>query len=193
MKLYGSINRLKKFSTKVVKSGKMWEFFSTFTSQEIMPEINLFGAYECTADEKGRVMMPASFKKQLASLVKKGFVIKQSIFSRSLEMYPTASWNALAGEVNKLNKFVKKNVEFIRLFNYGVRPIELDGAFRFHIPKDLVDFAGIKKDVVLVGTQDRIEVWDKKAYEKFIKENGARFETLAQDVMGRSSAAEHGS
>ena len=73
-----------------------------------MTEINLFGAYECTADDKGRVMLPASFKKQLTSLTNKGFVIKQSIFSKSLEMYPTASWNALAGEVNKLNKFVKK-------------------------------------------------------------------------------------
>jgi MraZ protein len=135
-------------------------------------------------------MMPAAFKKQLATLVKKGFVIKQSIFSKSLEMYPTASWNSLAEEVNKLNKFIKKNVEFIRLFNYGVRPIELDGSFRFHIPKDLVDFAGIKKDVVLVGTQDRIEVWDKKAYEKFIKENGSRFEALAQEVMGESADAE---
>jgi len=149
-----------------------------------MADINLFGAYECTADEKGRVMLPASFKKQIASVLKKGFVIKQSIFSKSLEMYPTASWNVLSNQVNQLNKFIKKNVEFIRLFNYGVRPIELDGTFRFHIPKDLIDFAGIKKDVVLVGTQDRIEVWDKRTYEKFIKENGSRFEQLAQEVMG---------
>ena len=153
-----------------------------------MRDINLFGAYECTADEKGRVMLPASFKKQLSSILKKGFVIKQSIFSKSLEMYPTASWNALAGKVNELNKFNKKNVEFIRLFNYGVRPIDLDGTLRFHIPKDLVDYAGIKKDVVLVGTQDRIEVWDKRAYDKFIKENGSRFEQLAQEVMGGESA-----
>ncbi|MEW6469797.1 MAG: division/cell wall cluster transcriptional repressor MraZ [Bacteroidota bacterium] len=149
-----------------------------------MAEINLFGSYECAADAKGRVMMPSALKKQIEKLLRKGFVIKQSIFSKSLEMYPVDSWNRLAGEVNRLNKFVKKNMDFIRMFNYGVRSVELDSSARFLIPKDLLDFAGIRKDVVLVAAQDRIEIWDKRAYDKFIRENSARFEKLAEDVMG---------
>lgn len=149
-----------------------------------MAEINLFGSYECTADAKGRVMLPGALQAQLKPVLKKGFVIKQSIFSKSLELYPTHSWGELSKQVNRLNKFVKKNVEFIRMFNYGVRSVEVDGSARFLIPSDLVDFAGIKKDVVVVAQQDRMEIWDKKAYDKFIKENNARFEELAQDVMG---------
>ena len=149
-----------------------------------MTAINLFGSYECSADAKGRVMLPAAVKTQLKAVMKKGFVIKQSIFSKSLELYPTSSWSELSSQVNKLNKFVKKNVEFIRMFNFGVRSVELDSNARFLIPSDLMDFAGIKKDVVIVAQQDRMEIWDKKAYDKFIKENNARFEELAQEVMG---------
>jgi MraZ protein len=149
--------------------------------------ISLFGVYECSADAKGRVMLPAAFKKQLAEVLKQGFVIKRSIFSKSLELYPLGTWNEMVKEVNKLNRFVKKNVEFIRIFNYGVKSMELDDNLRMLIPKDLVQFSGIKKDVVLAAATDRIELWDKKAYEKFIKENSVDFDKLAEDVMGGTS------
>lgn len=146
--------------------------------------INLFGVYECSADAKGRVMLPNAFKKQLDKALNSEFVIKRSIFSKSLELYPIHTWNDMVKDVNKLNRFVKKNVEFIRLFNYGVKSLELDSNNRILIPKDLVDFAGIKKDVVMAAATDRIEIWDRKAYEKFVKENGTDFDKLAEDVMG---------
>ena len=145
---------------------------------------SLFGVYECTADAKGRVMLPVAFKKQLNTLVDAGFVMKRSIFSKSLELYPMATWNEMAKEVNKLNKFVKKNVEFIRMFNYGVVSVELDASGRLLIPKDLAVFGGIKKNVVMSAAGDRIEIWDKKAYDKFVKEGSADFEKLAEEVMG---------
>lgn len=145
---------------------------------------SLFGVYECNADAKGRVMVPVAFKKQLAKQVKAGFVVKRSIFSKSLELYPMATWNEMVKDVNKLNKFVKKNVEFIRMFNYGVVPVELDATGRLLIPKDLMTFAGISKNVTMAAAGDRVEIWDSKAYEKFINENTTNFERLAEDVMG---------
>ena len=129
-------------------------------------------------------MLPNAFKKQLADVLDDGFVIKRSIFSKSLELYPIDTWNEMVKDVNKLNRFVKKNVEFIRMFNYGVKSMEVDSSSRILIPKDLVDFAGIKKDVVMAAATDRIEIWDRKVYEKFIKENSGDFEKLAEDVMG---------
>jgi MraZ protein len=150
--------------------------------------ISLFGVYECSADAKGRVMLPSAFKKQLAEVLSQGFVIKRSIFSKSLELYPMATWNEMVKDVNKLNRFVKKNVEFIRMFNYGVKSLELDDNARILIPKDLVQFSGIKKDVVLAAATDRIELWDKRAYEKFVKENSVDFDKLAEDVMGGMSS-----
>lgn len=150
---------------------------------------SLFGVYECTADAKGRVMFPVAFKKQLDKELKGGFVMKRSIFSKSLELYPMATWNEMVKEVNKLNKFVKKNVEFIRMFNYGVVPVELDATGRLLISKDLINFSGIGKEVVMAAAADRIEVWDKKAYEKFISEGTANFEKLAEEVMGGLNTA----
>jgi MraZ protein len=150
----------------------------------------LFGVYEGTADAKGRVMLPNAFKKQLAVAMKEGFVIKQSIFSKSLELYPMNTWNELVKDVNKLNRFVKKNVEFIRMFNYGVKPLELDNTSRLLIPKELVVFAGIKKDVVLSASGNLIEIWDKKTYEKNIKAGTVDFERLAEEVMGNRTASE---
>jgi MraZ protein len=145
---------------------------------------SLFGVYECSADAKGRVMLPVAFKKQLAKQLKGGFVMKRSIFSKSLELYPMATWNEMVKEVNKLNKFVKKNVEFIRMFNYGVVPVELDATGRLLISKDLITFSGINKNIVMAAAGDRIEIWDTKAYEKFINDSTQDFEKLAEDVMG---------
>lgn len=144
----------------------------------------LFGVYECSADAKGRVMFPVAFKKQLAAALKEGFILKRSIFSKSLELFPMTTWNEIVKEINTKNKFVKKNMEFIRLFNYGVMQLELDTAGRLLISKDLITFSGIKKDVVMAAAGDRIEIWDKKAYEKFIKDSANKFESLAEEVMG---------
>lgn len=165
----------------MVKSGKI---FFIFTPQRKTTMNSLFGVYECNADAKGRVMLPVAFKKQLSSVLDGGFVMKRSIFSKSLELYPMTTWNEMVKEVNKLNKFVKKNVEFIRMFNYGVVPVELDSTGRLLISKDLMSFAGISKNVVMAAAGDRIEIWDKKSYEKFINEGTADFEKLAEDVMG---------
>lgn len=165
----------------MVKSGK-FVFKFTARSKKVMD--SLFGVYECNADAKGRVMVPVAFKKQLTKQLKAGFVMKRSIFSKSLELYPMATWNEMVKDVNKLNKFVKKNVEFIRMFNYGVVPVELDATGRLLIPKDLMTFAGIAKNVTMAAAGDRIEIWDTKAYEKFINESTVNFEKLAEDVMG---------
>lgn len=155
-----------------------------FTPNNKISMNSLFGVFECSADAKGRIMLPVAFKKQLTSVIKGGFVMKRSIFSKSLELYPIATWNEMVKEVNKLNKFVKKNVEFIRLFHYGVMPVELDSTGRLLIAKDLMTFSGISKNVVMAAAGDRIEIWNKKAYEKFIKQGTTDFEKLAEDVMG---------
>lgn len=165
----------------MVKSGKN---VFIFTAQEKETMNSLFGVYECSADAKGRVMLPVAFKKQLSTELKAGFVMKRSIFSKSLELYPMGTWNEMVKEVNKLNKFVKKNVEFIRMFNYGVVPVDLDASGRLLIPKDLMAFGGLSKNIVMAAAGDRVEIWDKKAYEKFINDSTKDFERLAEDVMG---------
>ena len=146
--------------------------------------VNLIGTYECKADVKGRLMLPSTVKKQLSSVLQDGFVLKRSVFQPCLEMYPMSEWNILMAKVNKLNRFVKKNNDFIRRFTAGVKVIELDVSGRLLIPKDLHSFAGISKEVVLSSSVNIIEIWDKDKYEKAIDDATVDFADLAEDVMG---------
>lgn len=146
--------------------------------------VSLIGTYECKADAKGRLMMPATLKKQLGSVLQDGFVLKRSVFQPCLELYPMAEWNAVMAKVNKLNRFVKKNNDFIRRFTAGVKMIEMDASGRILIPKDLHSFAGIDNEIVLSSSVNIIEIWDKDKYEKEIDDAAIDFADLAEEVMG---------
>jgi MraZ protein len=144
----------------------------------------IIGTYECKVDAKGRLLLPAPLKKQLAASLQEGFVLKRSVFQPCLELYPMAEWTVLMNKVNKLNRFVKKNNDFIRRFTAGVKVVEIDNLGRLLIPKDLVVFASVSKDIVLSSAVNIIEIWDKDLYEKSIDDATVDFADLAEDVMG---------
>jgi len=148
--------------------------------------INLIGTYECKVDAKGRLMISSAFKKQLSPILQEGFVLKRAVFQPCLELYPMQEWNEVMDKVNSLNRFVKKNNDFIRRFTAGVRFIELDASGRLLIPKDLCQFAGIQKRIVLSSAINIIEIWDKDNYEKAIDDAASDFASLAEDVMGNT-------
>ena len=132
--------------------------------------INILGTYECKADSKGRIMLPAPLKKQISSILKEGFVIKRSVFNRCLEIHPMNEWKKIVDQVNQLNRFVKKNNDFIRSYMAGLKVVEVDSSGRFLIPKDLLSFAGLEKEIVLSSSVNMIEIWDKDNYEFSISE-----------------------
>ena len=138
----------------------------------------LIGTYECKVDAKGRLMLPVAFKKQLASVTEKGFVLKRAVFQPCLELYPMQEWESMMQNVNKLNRFKKKNNDFIRRFTAGVKSVELDVSGRLLIPKDLVSFAGISKEIVVTSAVNIIEIWDKDQYEKAIDDAANDFAAL---------------
>ena len=147
--------------------------------------IHLIGTYECKADAKGRLMFSSAFKKQLSAVLQDGFVVKRAVFQPCLELYPMSEWNLMMQKINKLNRFVKKNNDFIRRFTAGVKMVELDASGRILIPKDLCDFAGIQKQVVMSSSVNIIEIWDKENYEKAIDDAVVDFADLAEEVMGQ--------
>ncbi|MXN91197.1 division/cell wall cluster transcriptional repressor MraZ [Flavobacterium sp. Sd200] len=152
----------------------------------------IIGTYECKADLKGRLMLPAPLKKQLHEGLEEGFVLKRSVFQPCLELYPMGEWNKMMAKINKLNRFVKKNNDFIRRFTAGVKVVEMDSAGRLLIPKDLVVFAGIKNDIVLSSAVNIVEIWDKEKYEASIDESADDFASLAEEVMGNLNDDEDG-
>ncbi len=152
----------------------------------------IIGTYECKVDEKGRLMLPAPLKKQLAASLQDGFVVKRSVFQSCLELYPIVEWNILMAKVNKLNRFVKKNNDFIRRFTAGVKVVEIDTTGRLLIPKDLVAFASIRKEIVLSSAVNIVEIWDKDLYEKSIDDATIDFADLAEQVMGNVNDDDNG-
>lgn len=148
------------------------------------------GTYECKVDAKGRLMIPVALKKQLVDSLDAGFVLKRSVFQPCLELYPMTEWNLMMQKINKLNKFVKKNDDFIRRFSAGVRMVEIDALGRLLIPKDLATIGNISKDLVLSSALNIIEIWDKDLYEKAIDETAIDFANLAEEVMGNFNEIE---
>ena len=173
----------------MVESGKKFIFLKILTElYRILT--NLIGTYECKADAKGRVMFSSALKKQLLPVVSEGFVVKRAVFQPCLELYPMQEWNLMMEKINKLNKFVKKNNDFIRRFTAGVKVVELDASGRLLIPKDLCQFAGVEKQVVLSSAVNIIEIWDKDKYESAIDDAALDFADLAEEVMGNTDVDE---
>jgi MraZ protein len=137
-------------------------------------------------------MLPAPLKKQLQAGLEDGFVLKRSVFQPCLELYPMEEWNKMMQKINKLNRFVKKNNDFIRRFTAGVKVVEIDATGRLLVPKDLVVFAGIDKDIVLSSAVNIVEIWDKDKYEKSIDDTAVDFADLAEEVMGNLMNDEDG-
>jgi MraZ protein len=130
-------------------------------------------------------MMPSALKKQLNPVLQNGFVLKRAVFQPCLELYPMVEWETLMQKVNKLNKFKKKNNDFIRRFTAGVKVVEIDSNGRLLIPKDLTVFARISKNIVVSSAINIIEIWDKENYEKAIDDATGDFADLAEEVMGQ--------
>ncbi len=144
----------------------------------------LNGTYYCKMDSKGRIMLPVELRKQLTELEIDGFVLKRAVFENNLEMHPLSEWEKLMAKLNKLNKFKKKNIDFLTRFLAGVRNVNIDGTGRLQVPKDLVEIAGLKKDVVIASAINILQIWDKKTYEEFLTQSTENFSDLAEEVMG---------
>jgi len=152
----------------------------------------IIGTYECKVDAKGRLLLPSPLKKQLTASLQEGFVLKRSVFDACLELWPMSEWNLMMLKINKLNRFNKKNNDFIRKFMAGVKVIEIDDLGRLLIPKDLVTFSKISKDVVLSSKVNIVEIWDKDLYEKSIGDDDIDFADLAEEVMGNLNDDDNG-
>src|SRR5690554_3290458 len=108
---------------------------------------NLLGEYELSLDSKGRFLVPAGFRKQLPEGEGSCFIINRG-FEHCLTLYPVSNWNVLSEKLNRLNDFNEKARKFRRLFLNGATSVDLDSAGRLLIPKSLIEYADIKKDIV---------------------------------------------
>ena len=149
--------------------------------------IGFIGEYESTVDAKGRFLLPAGFKKQMPESEKTLFVLNRG-FEKCLTLYPIQSWNPLFEKISLLNDFDPKVREFRRYFLNGATQIEFDSAGRLLLPKNLMEYAGIGKDIVLVSALNKIEIWDKIKYQQFFDSMSPEtFSNLANEVMNKKN------
>ena len=147
------------------------------------------GEFDCKVDAKGRVLLPVSLKKQLPPEAQERFVINRG-FEQCLTLYPQNEWDKISAEVNELNLYVKKNRDFVRYFYRGATEMTLDGNSRLLLPKRLLEYAGIGKELVMFAYSNRIELWARDKYDNLLNDEPEDFANLAEEVMGRSKEEE---
>jgi len=150
---------------------------------------NLIGEFECKIDAKGRIMLPAGLKKQVSPEAQDKFVINRG-FENCLVLYPQNEWKVISDEINQKNLYNRKNRNFVRYFYRGATELSLDGNNRLLMPKNLLAYSNIKKEVILFAFSNRVEVWAKDVYESLLTDEPEDFALLAEEVMGKSNNQE---
>ncbi len=136
------------------------------------------GEYHHSIDDKGRLIIPAKFREMLGD----NFIITRGI-EKCLYIYPNEAWQKIVDKLNTL-PFTKKDARtFIRSFFSGATQCEVDRQGRINITSPLIGHADLTKECVIIGANDRIEVWDQEAWTNFLKENSEQLDEIAENLF----------
>lgn len=130
--------------------------------------LSFIGDYTCKLDAKGRVVVPAVFRKEMQAVQEGSFVLRRNIFESCIDVYPKGEWLKLVEELRvKLSPFNPEHMRFRRGFFHGTLEVEVDNNGRILIPRKMLDEVAIEGDeIVMVGLDSKIEIWDKIKYEE---------------------------
>lgn len=141
------------------------------------------GSFKYSIDPKGRISIPAKLRKFVASDANDTFVMTRGT-KKCIVIYPMNHWQDLvASKLNKLNPFDPKDAQFLRMFLQPAAEDKFDYQSRLMIPKNLIEFAGIKKDIMILGVNQFMEIWDPDIYENYLKEQQQSYDEIAKEVM----------
>ena len=130
--------------------------------------------YERQLDERGRIILPSKLRDDVSGTV----YITQSPSEKCLHLYTEGEWKKVAEKVNKLPTATDRNAAaFVRLFFGKATAVTVDKQGRIPITKRLIDFAGLKKDAVLVGANTRLEIWDAEEWDSYQRALSSTFMT----------------
>lgn len=136
------------------------------------------GEYHHTIDDKGRLIIPSKFRTELGE----SFVITRGL-ENCLFVYSLVEWNKIVDKLKKL-PFTKKDARnFTRFFLSGATITELDKQGRANIQTSLIDYASLEKDCVVIGVNDRLEIWSKDKWEEFFNANSDQLSDIAENLF----------
>lgn len=167
------------------ESGEKWRKMIIFANEFEFNNVRMrfLGNIEAKTDAKGRVFLPAAFRKVLQESGQEALVMRKDVFQNCLKLYPESVWNEQMDLLrSKLNRYNRQHQEILRQFVSDAERIELDGNGRFLIGKRYLQLAGIDRDVKFLGMDDTIEIWAAEKAEKPFMEAELFGEAL-EDVM----------
>ena len=161
----------------IIDSGTLWRKVG---------DLKMFmGEYHHNIDEKGRLIIPAKFREELGDR----FIVTRGL-EKCLYVYSESEWNNIVAKIKTL-PFTKKDVRtFVRSFFSGATECELDRQGRVNITSPLVSYADIKKECVVIGANDRIEIWSEQSWDNFFLENQDKIEDIAEHLFEGSGLNE---
>ncbi|MCW1926849.1 division/cell wall cluster transcriptional repressor MraZ [Bhargavaea beijingensis] len=136
------------------------------------------GEYQHTVDAKGRLIIPAKFRDDLDG----GFVVTRGL-DKCLFAYTMDEWKRLEEKLKALPVTKKDARAFTRFFFSGATEVELDKQGRVNLPANLLSYAGLEKDCVVLGVSSRIEIWAKDAWEGYFEESEDSFNEIAENLI----------
>lgn len=138
----------------------------------------LMGEFHHNIDDKGRLIIPSKFRSELGEK----FIITKGL-DKCLFIYSLTEWNKIIEKLSSL-QFTKKNVRaFERAFIGGASTIEFDKQGRINITSPLVHYANIDKECVIIGVNERLEIWSKEEFENYMKVNEESLEEITEDLF----------
>ena len=138
--------------------------------------------YECKLDAKGRLVLPAKIKASLPETSGGELVVRRG-FEPCLVVYPFTEYKKIYSKVASLNEFNEEYRKLQRNFFRGNTQVDLDNNGRFLIPKTMLRFAKLDKEVIVVGMGNRIEIWNPETYEEYLIQDQSEFSKLAEKYL----------
>lgn len=140
------------------------------------------GLFKYSLDAKGRVNIPAKFRKTLSPAANETFVITRGL-EGCLFVYPLDEWEKIEQKLRNLSMTQKDNRFFVRMLTAYATEAPFDKQGRIPIPPYLAEFAKIERDVLIIGSLDRVEIWSPKVYEEYITNSPETFESAAEKII----------
>lgn len=141
-----------------------------------------YGEYEHSIDRKGRLILPAKFREMAkANFIEKFFVTRG--LDKCLFMFAEEEWKTQEQKFKSLSFTKKETRKFNRVYFSGAVDLTVDSQGRFLIPPYLKDYAGIKREVVIIGVSNRIEIWSKDIWQEFYAQSRDSFEDIAEKLI----------
>lgn len=136
------------------------------------------GEFHHNIDDKGRLVIPNKFRLELGER----FIITRGL-EKCLYAYSMTEWNNIVAKLKQL-PFTKKDARtFIRSFFSGAAECEFDRQGRINITSPLVSYADLSKECVVIGANDRLEIWGKANWDNFFEENSEKLEDIAENLF----------